>query len=195
MKNKKKLVPLLSDALVRLDACEGALAWVRAHPKPTFRERWEECERGDWMIWLAARVRIPDATLRLIAADCAEEALPIYERERPGDDRPRRAIEAARAYARGEIDGEALAAARAAARAAVWAAVWAARTAALSARAATDATDAAEAAAWAARAARDAAEDAAEDAAWAAAGRSQAAIVRRHVPADVIERAVWEATR
>ncbi|HET7582588.1 MAG TPA: hypothetical protein VFL75_07525 [Candidatus Limnocylindria bacterium] len=37
------------------------------------------------------------------AADCAEHVLPLFERERPMDDRPRRAIELARAWARGEV--------------------------------------------------------------------------------------------
>ncbi len=36
------------------------------------------------------------------AADCAEHVLPLFERERPDDDRPRRAIDASRAWARGE---------------------------------------------------------------------------------------------
>ena len=69
---------------------------------------------------------------RLFAADCAERVLPIFEREYPTDDRPRKAIAAARAFARGEID----AAARDAAGAAAWAAAGAA------------AWDAARAAAW-----------------------------------------------
>jgi hypothetical protein len=37
------------------------------------------------------------------AADCAEHVLDHFERARPGDDRPRRAIELGRAWARGEI--------------------------------------------------------------------------------------------
>ena len=37
------------------------------------------------------------------AADCAEHVLEHFERARPGDDRPRRAIERTRAWARGEI--------------------------------------------------------------------------------------------
>ncbi len=37
------------------------------------------------------------------AADCAEHVLPYFERVRPDDDRPRRAIELARAWARGEV--------------------------------------------------------------------------------------------
>ncbi len=55
------------------------------------------------------------SSLALWAADCARRALPYFEGERPGDDRPRRAIEAGRAWARGEIKvGEARAAAIAA---------------------------------------------------------------------------------
>ena len=41
--------------------------------------------------------------LALWAADCAEHALPHFARERSDDDRPRRAIELARAWARGEV--------------------------------------------------------------------------------------------
>ncbi len=36
------------------------------------------------------------------ALDCAERVLPIFERVYPGDDRPRLALEAARAYALGD---------------------------------------------------------------------------------------------
>jgi thymidine phosphorylase len=41
--------------------------------------------------------------LALWAADCAEHVLHLFEQARPGDDRPRRAIEGARAWARGEV--------------------------------------------------------------------------------------------
>jgi hypothetical protein len=37
------------------------------------------------------------------AAACAERVLHFFEEARPGDDRPRRAIEQARAWARGEV--------------------------------------------------------------------------------------------
>jgi hypothetical protein len=87
---------------------------------------------------------IDDRALRLFAADCAEDVLHLYERDYPGDLRPRKAIAAARAYANGEISDAARDAARAAARAAArdaaraaardaaraaaWAAAWAAQT-------------------------------------------------------------------
>jgi hypothetical protein len=41
--------------------------------------------------------------LAIWAADCAQHVLHHFEQARPGDDRPRRAIELGRAWARGEI--------------------------------------------------------------------------------------------
>jgi hypothetical protein len=98
------------------------------------------------------------------AADCAEHVLPIFETAFPDDDRPRRAIEAARACIANPTP-ENRAATGDAAQAA-WAA-WATGDAAQAAWAARAAARAAEDAAWAAWAAEDAAW-AAEDAAWAA---------------------------
>ena len=43
------------------------------------------------------------SSLALWAADCAEHVLPHFEEKYPRDDRPRKAIEAARAWTRGEI--------------------------------------------------------------------------------------------
>jgi hypothetical protein len=42
-------------------------------------------------------------SLALWAADCAEQVLPFFEQKHPQDTRPRKAIEAARAWVRGEI--------------------------------------------------------------------------------------------
>ena len=49
---------------------------------------------------------LQDADHRLLAvwaADCAQHVLHFFEQTQPSDDRPRRAIEQARAWARGEI--------------------------------------------------------------------------------------------
>lgn len=54
-----------------------------------------------------------DRSARLFVADCAEYDLAAYEDACPGDDRPRKAIEAGRAFARGEITREELDIARA----------------------------------------------------------------------------------
>ena len=49
---------------------------------------------------------LQDADHRLLAlwaAVCAEHVLPFFEQMQPGDDRPRQAIDAARAWVRGEL--------------------------------------------------------------------------------------------
>src|SRR5690606_4364358 len=129
---------------------------------------------------LLRRLPWDERTAREFAADCAERALPVYEAACPGDDRPRRAVEVARAYARGEAARDQLAAGGMAARDAARDAVRAAADAAEAAAGAADwdavraAPEPAADAAWAAAAdaaaeAAEAAGDAARDAAWAAA--------------------------
>jgi hypothetical protein len=113
-------------------------------------------------------------SLALWAADCAEHVLPHFEEERPGDVRPRRAIEAGRAWARGGIkvsDARAAAlaahaAAREAARAEAQAAARAAGHAAATAHVATHASHTAEYAAKAVAYASDSATAVAQERDW-----------------------------
>ena len=112
-----------------------------------------------------------DKVARLIAADFAQSVLHHFTAAHPNDDRPAKAIQAARDFVNGKIT----AAARAAGDAARDAARAAARVAARDA-----ARVAARVAAWAAGAAagdaaRDAARDAAWDAVWAAGAAAGAA--------------------
>src|SRR5690348_4878769 len=67
--------------------------------------------------------------LAVWAADCAERVLPLFEESSP-DDRPRRAVEMARAWARGEVPVGAAQKAAVAAHAAARGAARAAATAA-----------------------------------------------------------------
>lgn len=59
-----------------------------------------------------------ERTARLFAADCAESCLAAYESQYPGDDRPRRAVQAARDYAEGRMRAEDMSAAWSAAESA-----------------------------------------------------------------------------
>jgi hypothetical protein len=96
-------------------------------------------------VWALRAVEGKDKEIRLFAADCAESVLHIYEKKYPNDDRPRKAIQAARDYANGvigkdELDAEGEAAWEAARDAEGAAAGYAARAAAwAAAKAATDA--------------------------------------------------------
>jgi len=63
-------------------------------------------ERDPRLVTVRRGGTLEDADHRLLAvwaADCAEHVLHFFEEDRPGDDRPRRAIEQAHAWARGEI--------------------------------------------------------------------------------------------
>ena len=71
-----------------------------------------------------------ERTQRLLACDCAEHVLPLWEARFPNDKRPREAIAVARRFARGEATLEELQAAWAAACDTAWAATWAAARAA-----------------------------------------------------------------
>lgn len=123
--------------------------------------------------------------LAIWAADCAQHVLHLFELVRPGDDRPRRAIDLGRAWARGEITwwdaraagGHANAAARDLAGAARLAAYAAGQAAAVGHVAAHELG----AAAYAIRAARAAAaEDDRE-----AAGRRECQWQRDHLPDQI----------
>ena len=133
---------------------------------------------------------LDDAThhlLALWAADCAERVLAVFERDRPGDIRPRLAIEQARSWANGEITmtqaREAAYAAHAAAREATGAAREAARAAGHAVATAHMADHELGAAAYAIRAIRaDTTEEMREE-----AGRAECLWQRDRLPAEIRE--------
>jgi hypothetical protein len=186
--------------LSKLCACREAREWADGK---SLAVAWKTCERADWMLWLLAKMADkkgwPKKPVVFHAiADCAETALPFFEKKYCDDKRPREAIQIVRNYADGKInleelkkyraaaaayaydaaayaayaaDDAAAAAAYAAADAAADADAYAAAYAAAAAAAAADADAAAADAAYAAHAAADA--DA--DAAYAAAAAAYAA--------------------
>jgi len=84
--------------LSKLHACTEARLWVGARE---LESAWNECERGDWMLWIAAKAGIDRKLVVLAACDCAETALQYVPE---GEDRPRIAIETARRWAAGECE-------------------------------------------------------------------------------------------
>ena len=155
----------------------------------------------DDMLWcLPHTIELSEKVSRLMAADFAEEVLPIFEAKYPKDTRPREAVRAARDHANGKIDDKDLAAARDAAGAAAGDAAWAAARAAAGDAAWAAARAAARDAAWAAAkdlaAARAAARDAARAAARAAAKDLAAARdAAGDAAGDAARAAAWDAAR
>ena len=91
--------------LSNLRACGEARQWASSYP--TLEEAWAACERGDWMLWLWAHHCGPsmDDRRRPLVGCCVEIArtvLPIFEANRPRDDRPRKCLDLMERYATGE---------------------------------------------------------------------------------------------
>jgi len=171
--------------LEKINACSGAREWVAT--QKNYKEAWQNCERGDWMLWLARKLKIDDRKLTLAKFKCANQVRHLMK-----DQRSLAAIDAAEKYgngdiSRGELNDDADAAAAAAYAAAAYAAYAAYAAATAAAYAAADAAayaaaaaayDAGEAAAAAAYDAADAAA-AAADAATAAAAAAQKASLKK----------------
>jgi len=91
----------LRGLLARLGACNEAVTWSDGK---TLADVWQTCDRADWLLWLCGRMAGEDGwptrqEIVLVACLCAERALKHFEAKYPADDRPRKAIEAARAWA------------------------------------------------------------------------------------------------
>ena len=169
----------IKQKLIDLDACREAREWA---DRKTLSEIWEQCPRGDWMLWLARRAGVDKRTMTAAKADCAATIKHLMK-----DPRSIKALETAQAYGRGEATDDELAAAADAADAAAAASADAAYAAAEAAAAATDDAAAASAASAAAYAAYDAAADAD---AYAARKQSQirtAEIVRSIITIEMLQ--------
>lgn len=116
------------------NACEDSLEWLGDR---NVEQCTNECERGDWLLWLEEKLGILDKRGRVrIGAMCADTARHLTD-----DNRVHDCIDVCYRYAAGECTDYELAsaareawaaasAAASAARAAAWAAAWAAESAA-----------------------------------------------------------------
>ena len=71
--------------------------------KASFEEAWNDCQRGDWMLWTAAELKINDRLLIKAKALCTNTVRHLMEDNRSTD-----AIDAALLYADGKISREEL---------------------------------------------------------------------------------------
>jgi hypothetical protein len=101
----------LKTYLKSVNACSESIVWLGDRDLKT---AWAECERADWMLWLAAK-RCDRKKVVLAACACARTALKYVPK---GEMRPLRAIETAEAWTRGEATIEEVRTAAYAARAA-----------------------------------------------------------------------------
>ena len=132
--------------LEKTGACKEAIFYVRT--QKNYEEAWYNCSRGDWMLWIAAKLQIDKRLLTLTKGKCAATVLRLMK-----DKRSKKAVKAAIDYGHGLIGDEELKNAADAAYDAAYAAYAAAYAAyaAADAYAAYDAADAYAAATDAAR--------------------------------------------
>ena len=157
----------MKNLLKKLDACEEARIWAA---DKSWKEVYNTCDRGDWLLWLFKKTNPDDLKLLTLAkGHCANTVRYLMK-----DERSIKAVDASIAFGLGEITKDELDAAAAYA-AAAYAAAYPAY-AAVAAYAAAYAAVAADDAAYAAYAAAAAAAVAAADAAVAAADAAAAAV-------------------
>jgi hypothetical protein len=81
--------------------CEEAIDFRKQFG--TFKEAWEACPRGDWMLWLAKTLNVDDRVLTLAKGLCANTVRQLMK-----DKRSIRYVDGAMAYGRGEISRDEL---------------------------------------------------------------------------------------
>lgn len=199
----------IREAIIALDPCPTARKWIESLPPEQPPEQsYAACERGDWLLWLAAEAGVDRRLVVLAACDVARPALVHVP---AGDDRPWLAIEAAERRTRGEAtpDEVRLASHDAYLADGAYAVVRGARAATYAARAAyatadasiaADATDVATlthaVAIYAANAAATTATTAADtDEAYAAALAESARLVRSRIPLAMIADALLKEAK
>jgi hypothetical protein len=85
----------LVEFLKKNHACRESLKWLEGRD---LTQAWAECERGDWLLWLAATAGIDRKRLVMAACACARLALVHV---RAGEEIPRITIETTEAWCRG----------------------------------------------------------------------------------------------
>jgi hypothetical protein len=134
--------------LDQLSACKEAIEYVRT--QKSAKDAWMNCDRGDWLLWLAKRLNVDDKKLTLAKALCANQVRHLMKDQKSLD-----TLDACFKYANGEITREELdASAYAASAAAASADAAAASASAYAAASAADADASAYAYAYAASAAK-----------------------------------------
>jgi hypothetical protein len=79
--------------LENLYPCPDALEWAKQFP--TAEAAWAACERGDWLLWYAARVGLTPERHRQLIRACCEIARRVLKYLPEEENRPLKAILAA----------------------------------------------------------------------------------------------------
>ena len=106
----------MKELLIKLRACSEAREWAG---DKTIEEIVEQCHRGDWLLWLAAKIDIGLQPLTLAKGHCANTVRHLMK-----DERSIKAVDTAIAFGEGKATREELDKAADAADATAWVAAY-----------------------------------------------------------------------
>ena len=151
----------------KFSPCHEALVFRKEYPD--FKSAWKACPRGDWMLWIASKLKIKERKLFLAKGLCAKTVIHLMRDQRSID-----SVQATIDYGEGKINKKNLAASSYASAASSASAAYAAYAAYAAASSAAASASSAAAYAAAAYAASASSADAASSAAASAASASSA---------------------
>ena len=94
------------ELLEKYEACEEGIDWFNAQEETDLAKVCDKLlaeDYFDWANWLLSRILSKDNKIRY-AIHAAELVLHVFEEKYPDDDRPRKAIEAAKEYLKNQSD-------------------------------------------------------------------------------------------
>ncbi len=90
----------MKELLIKLDACDEAIEWAGDR---TIEEIVKDCDRGDWLLWLAKKIDIELQPLTLAKGHCANTVRHLMK-----DERSIKAVDMAIAFGEGRATMEEL---------------------------------------------------------------------------------------
>lgn len=73
------------EILKKYRACGPLIDWVEENGYLDFKDAWNNCPRGDWMLWIAQKLDIDIRTLTLAKALCVNTVRHLMEDQRSKD--------------------------------------------------------------------------------------------------------------
>jgi hypothetical protein len=80
----------------KFNPCQKAIKFRNQYPD--FQAAWDNCPRGDWMLWLAAKLNVDDKKLTLAKGLCANTVIHLMK-----DKRSKKAVQIAIDYGNGKV--------------------------------------------------------------------------------------------
>ena len=90
------------DGMEPIGACMSAIDKANKYDNPQLA--WDNWDDGSELLWTIIRIKYDRPTLIQCVCEIAGHVLETYEKKYPGDDRPRKAIEAARKVAEDDTE-------------------------------------------------------------------------------------------